>query len=282
MYNANNYLNNSVRNNRSNTDMYNNNFRQQYNSSPYSSSPYPQYYQQSPSPTLTANTFVSTDLPGLGIQGIGGTPTGNICRYYQQGYCSRGERCNFQHVPNIAHVNPAVLAARNQTPQPQYGNLGMMNAAAAAAAYFNNQQQQSPMMGGYASPTPYSGGSGNPLIHPSHPNYAALQNAQFMFGKQQTKKNSAEEGIYFYLKTFIMFILANRFSGIPFQELVGQLFTLCKDQHGCRYLQKKLEENDEKQVNAIFLEVFPHFGELMIGKKIQILFIFVFNFCFLL
>jgi len=34
----------------------------------------------------------------------------------------------------------------------------------------------------------------------------------------------------------------NRFSGIRLEDLQGEIASLCKDQHGCRYLQKKLEE----------------------------------------
>jgi len=56
---------------------------------------------------------------------------------------------------------------------------------------------------------------------------------------------------------------ANRFSGVPLEDLTGQIFALCKDQHGCRYLQKKLEEQNEKYVNLIYKEIFTHFSELM-------------------
>ncbi len=47
------------------------------------------------------------------------------------------------------------------------------------------------------------------------------------------------------------------------EDLQGEIFTLCKDQHGCRYLQKKLEEGDETHRDMIFAETFPHFSELM-------------------
>ena len=38
---------------------------------------------------------------------------------------------------------------------------------------------------------------------------------------------------------------------------------LCKDQHGCRYLQKKLEEGDPTHRDMIFHETYGHFPELM-------------------
>lgn len=54
-----------------------------------------------------------------------------------------------------------------------------------------------------------------------------------------------------------------RFNNVPLESYRGRLFELCKDQHGCRYLQRKLEEGDAEQIQAIFAETFPHIVELM-------------------
>lgn len=43
---------------------------------------------------------------------------------------------------------------------------------------------------------------------------------------------------------------------------------MCKDQHGCRFLQKKLEEGVPEHRDMIFRETFNHFPELMTGKHI--------------
>ncbi|KAI8049565.1 armadillo-type protein [Syncephalis plumigaleata] len=45
--------------------------------------------------------------------------------------------------------------------------------------------------------------------------------------------------------------------------MTGEIYNLCKDQHGCRFLQRKLEEQKRKNVNLIFAEVSPHVVELM-------------------
>jgi len=55
----------------------------------------------------------------------------------------------------------------------------------------------------------------------------------------------------------------NRFAGTRLEELQGEIPTLCRDQHGCRYLQKKLEEGGADHRDMIFRETFPHFPELM-------------------
>ncbi|KAG4304683.1 hypothetical protein PORY_001736 [Pneumocystis oryctolagi] len=56
---------------------------------------------------------------------------------------------------------------------------------------------------------------------------------------------------------------ANRFSGAALETFLGEIYSLCKDQHGCRYLQKKLEERDPRRISMIFMETYPHAVELM-------------------
>ncbi|EMD41536.1 hypothetical protein CERSUDRAFT_110088 [Gelatoporia subvermispora B] len=55
----------------------------------------------------------------------------------------------------------------------------------------------------------------------------------------------------------------NRFAGTRLEDLQGEIATLCKDQHGCRYLQKKLEEGVPEHRDMIFRETFSHFADLM-------------------
>src|ERR1700722_10034185 len=57
----------------------------------------------------------------------------------------------------------------------------------------------------------------------------------------------------------------NRFAGTRLEDLQAEIPSLCKDQHGCRYLQKKLEENVPEHRDMIFRETFGHFAELMTG-----------------
>jgi hypothetical protein len=55
----------------------------------------------------------------------------------------------------------------------------------------------------------------------------------------------------------------NRFANMPLEQLGGEIYALCKDQHGCRYLQKKLEDRNPDQVHMIWLETNQHVIELM-------------------
>ncbi|RMZ83983.1 hypothetical protein DV737_g1341, partial [Chaetothyriales sp. CBS 132003] len=55
----------------------------------------------------------------------------------------------------------------------------------------------------------------------------------------------------------------NRFNNVPLESYRGRLYELCKDQHGCRYLQRKLEDGDPEHIQTIFAETCPHIRELM-------------------
>ncbi|KAF4584812.1 hypothetical protein EYR38_002043 [Pleurotus pulmonarius] len=55
----------------------------------------------------------------------------------------------------------------------------------------------------------------------------------------------------------------NRFAGTRLEDLQGEIATMCKDQYGCRFLQRKLEEGVPEHRDMIFRETFNHFPELM-------------------
>ena len=59
-----------------------------------------------------------------------------------------------------------------------------------------------------------------------------------------------------------------RFSNVKLEDLQGEILIHCKDQHGCRYLQKKLEERNPEHVQLIFVETHQHVVELMTGTEV--------------
>ncbi|KAF2454447.1 armadillo-type protein [Lineolata rhizophorae] len=54
-----------------------------------------------------------------------------------------------------------------------------------------------------------------------------------------------------------------RFGDRNLEEMQGEIYNMCKDQHGCRFLQKKLEDRDAHHVEIIFNETKDHVVELM-------------------
>ncbi|KAL8962906.1 MAG: hypothetical protein Q9193_000759 [Seirophora villosa] len=54
-----------------------------------------------------------------------------------------------------------------------------------------------------------------------------------------------------------------RYNNVKLEHLQGEIYNSCKDQHGCRYLQKKLEERNPEHIHMIFMETNQHVVELM-------------------
>ncbi|KKA30109.1 hypothetical protein TD95_003064 [Thielaviopsis punctulata] len=55
----------------------------------------------------------------------------------------------------------------------------------------------------------------------------------------------------------------NKYNNLPLESVVGQIYQLCKDQHGCRYLQRRLEERNPEVTHTIWAETNQHVVELM-------------------
>lgn len=59
------------------------------------------------------------------------------------------------------------------------------------------------------------------------------------------------------------FLAMNKFANQPLSAFRGQIYAMCKDQHGCRYVQKQLENRDPQNVHLVWMEVCDHVVELM-------------------
>lgn len=54
-----------------------------------------------------------------------------------------------------------------------------------------------------------------------------------------------------------------RLDNVPLESCQGHLYHMSKDQHGCRYMQRKLEDGAPGHIEIIFSETCPHIVELM-------------------
>lgn len=55
----------------------------------------------------------------------------------------------------------------------------------------------------------------------------------------------------------------SHYNNLSLEQVGGTIYQLCKDQHGCRYLQKQLESKNPEHVRMIWLETNQHVVELM-------------------
>ncbi|KAF9175970.1 hypothetical protein BGX20_006066 [Mortierella sp. AD010] len=184
------------------------------------------------------------------------------CLQFQQGYCPRGDMCPYVHtdgLPNVSRppvgtpLSPGLGMSVGGLPNgvgstgfysriANVNGAGSMNSLTGAAAGFPFNT----IANGNAFDIP-SNGSSNVLRLQQPP-------AQQVNGIANPKGGA---------KRTVVDADANRFTGAMLEGFIGQIYSLCKDQHGCRYLQKKLEEQNEAHLAIIFGEVFGHFVELM-------------------
>ncbi|KAF2736884.1 ARM repeat-containing protein [Polyplosphaeria fusca] len=127
---------------------------------------------------------------------------------------------------------------------PYYGGYGMNMLNGAMNGLSLGSQS--------ATPSPY----GTPGMYPATPYYnpyasygpgGRVQDSQARVIQTRRLQNDANRFMNYDLKT------------MPRHEI----YTLCKDQHGCRFLQKKLEDQNPEHIQIIFDETAPHVVELM-------------------
>ncbi|KAG6002812.1 hypothetical protein E4U43_001046 [Claviceps pusilla] len=91
-------------------------------------------------------------------------------------------------------------------------------------------------------------------------NYAAYSSVPYSQGAPQSRDSQARVMQH---RRQLDSEAMSRYQNMPLDSFSGQIYELCKDQHGCRYLQKKLEERNPDQVHMIWLETNQHVIELM-------------------
>ena len=150
-----------------------------------------------------------------------------VCHYFLQGYCARGNQCKYAHLMNPHVAFPLENDHREHLIEKRYS------------------EQVSELI------APHGTFGLKPiarcLTHPSKTGH----------------KLGIHEGSFKLIARIS--ILVQQLQNAQVSDFTGQLFFLCKDQQGCRFLQKKLDEGNANDARAIFEEVQNHFGELMVG-----------------
>ncbi|KAI9053933.1 hypothetical protein LZ554_002877 [Drepanopeziza brunnea f. sp. 'monogermtubi'] len=152
---------------------------------------------------------------------------------------------------------PSLAQTMSQAPLQPTMTSPSAQQAYPAQGYYNNYGMQHMMMGmqgmgltqqGYSPLNPYAspGYGSQAVMYPQGNNGPRDSQARVI---QQRRQNDGEA--------------MNRFANLPLESLGGEIYALCKDQHGCRYLQKKLEDRNPDQVHMIWLETNQHVIELM-------------------
>jgi hypothetical protein len=170
-----------------------------------------------------------------------------------------------------ASLSPMTAAsAYNQT--PYYAGYGVSSLVSS----MNNMNITSPPPA-WNSPPMYQGsGYGNNYqgyqpYGPMTSNPSARYNAQDSQARViQQRRTQSTDGKSFGLRTTNadtdQLADSTRYANFKLENMQGQIYELCKDQHGCRFLQRKLEEHEPEHVDMIFEETKEHVVELMTGE----------------
>ena len=225
--------------------------------------------------------------------GGGGGPRGlnpSICKFYAGGHCARGDQCNYAHVradgTNVSsgHMRGPLPHMRGRgRGSDMRGGIGgrgrgaMRGGAAFRGSRLPEQQYPSHMLHpGHGTVKdgmhggPGMGSAGNPLsplspslvgMHGMGDPSLLLHSPQFApldYTSGYNPWGGGQEG-YFDLSSTLGVGL-NASPG----ELVGRVYTLAKDQYGCRLLQRLLDDPHRLGVlDVIYDETFAHLTDLM-------------------
>ncbi|KAL3700158.1 hypothetical protein R1sor_018180 [Riccia sorocarpa] len=219
------------------------------------------------------------------VQGVGGgasvinhgsgelnrnSMSNSICRYYAQGYCSRGEACPFLHTQtsqafgstrvNSGSTNfkEAGREDRLVTDSKILTRRGASRAATPAVSGNGIQRRKGESLPHGNTPNV----NGNTYVNGHHPNslsfHGDLQNhvhgehsldfegpRHALVGSQHLSQQNQQP----------------KYNTL--EEVEGRIFSIAKDQHGCRFLQRKFDEGGPEDVQKIFQEIIEHIIELM-------------------
>jgi hypothetical protein len=170
----------------------------------------------------------------------------------------RNHNINMGRIPNGAGANRqsreygnGVMSDKTAVPQN-----GLQGAAPYGTGYESNIMG---MGSGYGGPSTYSAANmaANGFINGQNGNTQGYGFNNGGYGNNYAKSGDAATrgGRRNFDET--------RFNNAPLSTYQGRMYELCKDQHGCRYLQRKLEEGVPDQIEFIFQETYPYIIELM-------------------
>ncbi|KAK3304344.1 armadillo-type protein [Chaetomium strumarium] len=180
------------------------------------------------------------------------------------------ETGNYPSITSTLHANAPPFGPSTTQPQPQQAPSAATPAVGAAPAvpypfYPANpgyNAMSGPPPAGYNSlPMLMQGltvGNGNPYAQQNFTGYNPLysqppaprQHQDSQARVIQSRRQMDSEAMA-------------RFNNLPLEQVGGTIYALCKDQHGCRYLQKQLENRIPEQIHMIWLETNQHVVELM-------------------
>ncbi|KAI5072453.1 hypothetical protein GOP47_0012559 [Adiantum capillus-veneris] len=166
------------------------------------------------------------------------------CRFYAQGHCIRGSTCPFLHPASYGESGPFV-----HSPKESFAGAGLYDKLGALAASQAFQQWR-----------PQSNGNYNDLVALGR---RRRERAGLLVGNGQGLLHVDDSANAKALLDESSDSLQQLLKFTNLEDLEGKIFGVAKDQHGCRFLQKKLDDAKPEDVELIFQEIKEHVVQLM-------------------
>ena len=154
------------------------------------------------------------------------TPRNEPCRYYLQGHCLRGDRCQYLHVAPET-LTPEEVEKYKPTPSPRSAPLVSPRSKPVPAT----PSKTALAMSGGEIPTLNAG----PRPTSPRPDPPASPNSKASGGGPSPRPTEA-------------------FWATSLEQVTGQIVKTAKDQLGCRFLQKLLDDKIPNALEAIYAE----------------------------
>ncbi|KAH7353000.1 hypothetical protein KP509_19G074400 [Ceratopteris richardii] len=169
------------------------------------------------------------------------------CRFYAQGHCIRGNSCPFLH-PHTHGDTASYLHAKKES----FKGVGLYEKLGTFTPGQDFLQQLSQSNGNYDE----LAGLGVPSRMRKEKAGCLLNNSESLLSldenmAEKTFLDGTSESYQHFLKY------------ADLEDLRGNIYTLAKHQHGCRVLQKKLDEAKFEDIEKIFEEIKDHVVQLM-------------------
>lgn len=200
--------------------------------------------------------------------------SGNISRYNSHCFCGSGENCPFSNCQmqpaastrmsqpgSFSLKDPRMVAILDQQEKPNFPERILTRNGSRGVNSLTTINPASP------------GGRKKDLLSNGHGNARTYLNGQYssssFSGSFQLDNRANSKGVPSRIAEHELAsnVLSNpqqqqaKYSSL--EEVEGRIYLIAKDQHGCRFLQKKFEEGSLEDVQKIFVEIIDHIIELM-------------------
>lgn len=200
--------------------------------------------------------------------------SGNISRYNSHCFCGSGESCPFSNCQmqpvastrmsqpgSLSLKDPRMVAILDQQEKPNFPERILTRNGSRGVNSVTTINSSSP--GGRKKDLLSNGhGSARPYLNGQYP--SSSFSGPFQLDNRANSKGVPSRITEHELSSNV---LPNpqqqqaKYSSL--EEVEGRIYLIAKDQHGCRFLQKKFEEGSLEDVQKIFVEIIDHIIELM-------------------